>query len=846
MLQCDLIIQDYLGREMTRQEKEELLREAKDIVRKARANANAADLAEEARKLAAQRASREAVKQAARRRNTQLQLAKRAEAVEHILREFKGMEAEGVTALLVGSVHAREGARLSCDARQSALKGYYIMGVMNEIRSSAGEGAWNMFKSGKIDQEIANALWCVEHPQNYKGLREAMEIAEVIHKWSEKARRDANEAGAYINKLDGFIVSQSHDPLKLAKAGEDEWVSFIRRKLDWTKTAEGKYDPAVDPKAADEFLREVFRNLETGVHMKAGESNPLTMSSVSGTTAAKLSHNRILHFESGDAWYLYNERFGNGHLGAAVLGGFEKLAKATGLMRTLGPSPRANLERIMGDIALALRRSGAGGEQIRKLTQASSNKIWNQYAAVDGTTDVGNPCAAQIGQIIRAHQSMIKLGGAVISGFSDIPTFAYEFAYQGKSFTASMLQGVKSALRGRGTVEQQKILSCLGVLFDTMSGDVCARFAGNNLPGKMNALQNVFFKLNGLGIWTDSFKKATGLMMAHDLASEAHLNWAALSMERKRSLSLYGIDEGIWEMTRKGKMMCADGRDYFTPEMARHITGADAKAYLEKQGYDFTMDNEVALIKKFRQDTEDRFRTYFRDRLQSAILEPDARTKATIYQGRASGTIVGEVLRCVMQFKSFSFVFMQRVLGREIFGRGDDTYLKGFSRIFNKSVYGDRSALPHIFLMTTLFGYLSMTVKALFANRTPRDPSEPKTWVAAMLQGGGLGIYGDFLFGEASRMGDSFLENLAGPALSSMSSVSRTYMEAKDGKDVTSQLYRFLYSNIPGNNLFWAKTAMDYAINYQIYENLNPGFVKRMRKKMAKDTNQEFIFDPVY
>ena len=39
---------------------------------------------------------------------------------------------------------------------------------------------------------------------------------------------------------------------------------------------------------------------------------------------------------------------------------------------------------------------------------------------------------ASVGRIVRAIESMAKLGGAVISGMSDAPNFAYEMAYQGQ------------------------------------------------------------------------------------------------------------------------------------------------------------------------------------------------------------------------------------------------------------------------------------------------------------------------------------------------------------------------------------------------------------------------------
>ena len=63
-------------------------------------------------------------------------------------------------------------------------------------------------------------------------------------------------------------------------------------------------------------------------------------------------------------------------------------------------------------------------------------------------------------------------------------------------------------------------------------------------------------------------------------------------------------------------------------------------------------------------------------------------------------------------------------------------------------------------------GYLSMTLKELAKGRTPREPDDAASYgklvAAAMVQGGGLGIYGDFLFGEANRVGGGMIASLAG------------------------------------------------------------------------------------
>ncbi len=145
-----------------------------------------------------------------------------------------------------------------------------------------------------------------------------------------------------------------------------------------------------------------------------------------------------------------------------------------------------------------------------------------------------------------------------------------------------------------------------------------------------------------------------------------------------------------------------------------------------------------------------------------------------------------------------------------------------------------------------------MTAKQLLAGKTPRellDENSPlglnwKTILAAAVQGGGLGIYGDFLFGEKSRMGGSLAGSFGGPAYSSAESLYGLYLDARDGRDLGANSFRFFFNHIPGNNLFYIRAALDYTILNSFYEYLNPGYLRRMRRRVEKENGQTFWHEP--
>lgn len=775
----------------------------------------------------------------AKRRALALQATARLKAVDYVLSTFAGQEEKGLSTLLVGSNYAKDSTRLSVDAQQLSLGGHYVGGLLADV-TALGDTHLELFRRGVMDGDVARALWALDNPEAapFKGPKEAAEVAGIIHKWQEKARSDANLSGALIGKLPGYIVRQSHNRSKLRRAGFEAWRSFLTEGgesgaplLDWEKIQDGTL---VTDQQRRDFLYAAFN------HITVGRESPQTPNSLSGMKAStvgniatKMSHERVLHFTDADAWGAYNSQFGVGNLREAVIRGLMSSAQSTALMRTLGPSPQHNFNSIVNDVRAALYARG-DTDGVARMDNAR-RRLGNQLKEVDGSLNFeGNASAAAIGRFVRMWQNMTKLGKVLMSSFSDIPLFAGEFAYQGRSFFGSMLEGMGSLLKGRGTVEQQRILSQLGVFFDGMAADVTARFSGDELPGRMTRMQNIFFKLNGLQWWTDTWRKSAALMMSHDLALDRALDWSGLSMQRKRLLSMYGIDAERWDIIRSGEMWAADGRAYLTPDAINDVPDSMLADYLQRQGQDAT----PARLDNLRFDLQNQLRTMIRDRLDFAVLTPDGKTRSYVRQGTAAGTGVGEALRFVMQFKSFPLAFMQKTMGREFIGRANEGRAAAFLNF------------SRLFLMTTLFGYGSMTAKEWLAGKTPRIPEDAESFkkiaMAAAAQGGGLGIYGDFLFGEANRMGGGFSDTILGPTLGgTITDVENLYKRLRDGDSVAQTATRAIINATPGNNLWWFRTAFDYAIGYALFEGMKPGFYARTKRRVERENNQTFWMRPM-
>ena len=772
------------------------------------------------------------------RRNALINLRRRGEIVSFVRNNFSDRPDLGIESLLVGTNLARQGSRISVAAEQKALGDAYIGGLVHELERA---DLTAVLARGDSDIDIADALWRIGNDLDTSKLNDqVVNIARIIQRYQEAARLDANRAGANIGQLPGYIARQSHDGEKIGSAGFDKWLEDIQPRLD-PRTFDGVADEA-------KFLQGVFDGLVSGDHLKFKAEPAPNGFRGPANIAKKMSQERVLHFKDGVAWHEYNQAYGTGNLRESVLRGLDLSGQNTALMRRLGTNPESNLNMAMDILKEDIRKSG-DTSALANFNTARDGMIANRFAEVSGATRIpGNATQARVAANVRAWQSLSKLGGALLSSFTDLPVAASEMRYQGKSFLGALGEMTAGLAKGRGSLEQREVLSSFGVYADSMRGEIMRRFsADDSVGGKMSRGMNLFFKLNGLSWWTDANKASAGLMMAHNLAQNKGRAWGSMDAGLRRTLGLYDLDAGKWDLLRSMDTRMADGRDYLTTDGIGAIPAERIGAYLEAQGRKVS----DSAIRETREALDRSLRAYVNDRVSYAVLEPDARTRSIMNQGTRPGTVMGDLNRFLTQFKSFPAAYMQKTLGRELYGRGYAPTPLGEGHRGSKDLIaalrngnGERLAMAQLLLWTTAFGYLSMSAKDAVKGRQPRPADDPKTWVAAMTQGGGFGIMGDFMFGEVSRFGNKPLETLAGPTLGTAASAIDLWSKVRSGDDAASSALRLAQNNTPFLNLFYTRIAMDHLFLWSVQEAMNPGSLRRTEQRIQKENDQKFLVRP--
>ena len=771
---------------------------------------------------------------------------------EYVLTEFSENPEEGLIAILVGSNDQKLGSRASVSVQQVSSVNQLIAGFNARLKEN---NLVELFDRADKDTQLRIARTMFELNQRKTAVEENLDIkppvteknpqivklAEIMEDYSEMIRQKLNDRGANIANLWGYIVRQSHDPFRVRDAANilkikdvevdpnlknkkdinynknyTAWKNFIMNKLDQERTF-------ADVDDIDNFLINVYNTLVGNKYqMSDGASSIFGSRDVAKSSV----YRRVLHFKTADDWFAYNDIFGAGNLKEAFFSGMQTAGRNIGIMDTLGTKPKDNFKKIRAAVHQRLVDEQKGGEATK------SFRPFEKYLnAVDGSIySVEKLPLAKYSAIVRAIATMAKLGGATLSAAADIGLYASELKYQGRSFLGGMFEAMNNIRKIKNSKDKKDIAEMLGFVADNTVYDISGRYqVGDPMSKGWTRLQRTFFKLNLLSWWTNTLKEGVMLSQANFLAKQKNISFDKLNPRIKGLFEQYNIDSTKWDVIRKRTIVNSDdGKEFINIADLDKMSDAEVKAVT---GIDNLTKRQIKIERdKFKSSVSG----ILLDRSTFAVIEPDARGKAWLTGGRMAGTGPGEAYRFFFQFKAFPFAIVQKTLSREI------SFLrqKGFA---NKA--RGITGLGSIFLTSALMGYLSMTIKDLIKGKSPRDPTKIKTFNSAIMQGGGLGIYGDVLFQE-TRQGSEIGGSLLGPVPLTAFDILQSFKYLKDGKgDLAARsAHKAVTQNIPFLNLFYIKTAFDYIIGYQMMETLSPGVLERIENRMERDYGQEFLF----
>lgn len=679
-----------------------------------------------------------------------------------------------------------EGTGDSLMTTKAAVESAYLSKVLKELND---DGLLELLNGKHLNDEIGKELWALSSGETgATKIKKAQDIAKIIYDAMESQRNRLNAAGADIAQLAGYVMPQRHDIAAMLKMGRDGYANFMAELLDPERSFGGDYDDLFN------VLRGAYDAMVTGIRLTDPTEQGAKLFQFKGyaNLAKRLSQSRQIIFKDYASWKKWNETLGTKDLSEGVFDAIRSNAGNIALMERYGTNPEAMLKAAARDIVSQYR-----GTLADKRSVGIQEKLDSIIDSALGKNDIAtNPTLAQYGSMIRLFNEVTALGGALLSSLSDIPLKAAEYKFQGKGWLESQVQPFLDIGQGFKTkAEKTRWASMVGVGFESMIAGVWRFSPQDTLSGKASKMRRLYFKLNLQSWWTDTHRAAMGRVMTHELGLMKDLPFDKLGEDLQRLFGNYRITAEMWDKMRKGATRLEDGRDYITPDS---VSDQAAKE---------------ALLK------------YITGRTSFGVLEADARVRRYSTLNTKRGTGAGEVMRLMMQFKSFPIAIITKVWGRTLYGKGK----------------ADVPAIAHLMLMTAVFGYMSGAAKDIAKGKTPKDPRKLETFYASMAQGGGFGIAGDLLFQEYS-FGRSLGSVIAGPTVSKLDNFFRIFSEGARLGGSKRQSVMTVIGMIPFNNLFYTRAALDQLLLLDMQESMSPGYLQRMESNMKKTYGQKLLF----
>lgn len=692
-------------------------------------------------------------------------------------------------------------------ARMHAIKGR-AHGMITDILADHHRNVIGQIRNRAQLEDVVRELF---KPGSTKSAY-AAELADGWSKAAEMLRARYNEAGGQIGKIDHWGLPQSHSSVLVRKAGYEAWRNFIAPLLDRGRMIDRLTGEPMTDQALELALTNAFEKIRTD-----GWS-AITPGNAGGKMLANQNaEHRFLHFQDGDAWLAYQARFGSGTPFDAMMGHVEAMSRDIALMEILGPNPAATTRWIQDMIHKTAQLDKSPGSKAITRARDGVPKIQRLYDEITGALSRPENEKIALGfGTVRAIETSAKLGAAVLSALPTDPAFgAVTRRFNGlpawKMFGGylKMLNPLNGADRryavrsgliaeewARMTAAQHRILN------EELTGEVARRLAEGTL------------RVSGLAAYTQAGRWTFGMEFLGHLTDEAGKSFDQLDPPLQRAMLRHGIAADTWDKIRTSPL-----------EVHRGVGWLNANNIEDRLAGD-------RLLQMIQTETD------------FAVPVADVRTRAMMNSFAPKGTWIGELGRSALLFKTFGITLLMT------HGR----------RMLEQSAPNMARYAATFFILSTLGGAAAMELKEISKGKDPRPVpgkdapilKHAEFWGAASLQGGGLGIWGDFLGSTENRFGGGPAETAAGPVVSTIANVggvgfsaARSALgdkKAHPGRD----LVKAITQEAPGNSLWYSRVAFNRLVADQLQEAIDPDYRKSWRamQRKAKQQGQGFWWEP--
>lgn len=692
------------------------------------------------------------------------------------------------------------------------------MSLQREMMISIGDTVEQFrSKAGGFKQDVDNFTDVVREVMGYgTGNDAAAAYGNGISEMLSKLRDMYEEAGGIMGKIEGYFPSH-HDAELVSRETFENWRDFLLPRLDRDRMTDLDTGLPLDDVKLDKLMKSAYESIKTNglIDIQERAEEGLQTFGRGGEISMRRTQSRFFHFKGPDEFLEYNARFGKGDPGLfeTLMGHVATMTRDIALMQQFGPKPTA----IMRNIELEMQGQGMFPPAIQ---------------AVNGMYDVlsgKNGNGGNLGPMYKFTMGWLNikrsayLGSAPISAISDTFFISVASKMNGVPAMETMGQYLK-LLNPLDSTDRDVACTVFYVASASQGASLQgARFADDVGRGGIPAwLAGVTNRLSGLAAMTDAGRQAPmmiqGAMMARYQAAKT--SWANLEGGIQEAAGRFGITEKDWNL----------------------IMQAQATTHPDMEGTAWLMpENVMALKSDAAIEAGRKYGDWMTALGTAAVNEPRLLTRAI-----TTGAVFGEA-------KQGSLL---RLVAANVF------FAKSFpiTIILNQLLPAMRSAsngrMGHLTAVaggSLVMGAMALQLRNIITGKEPEDMANGRFWFRSFLQGGGAGLFGDFLLADYNRFGQSIGGTLAGPIVGTAQGLLKAgdlYGLAEGDwsmGEFASDAFEVGQREIPGVNLWYSRLLVERTMMDQVEKMLDPKYDARMRrleKKMVKQQGQKFWWRP--
>ncbi len=629
-----------------------------------------------------------------------------------------------------------------------------------------------------------------------------------------------NAAGGQMPHIENFLP-QKHDPRALARAGLGAWRDFIRPRLD----LERMQDPLTGEAFSAERLEEVLKIAWERLVTDGWSDREATMQAFGkGALANQRGEHRFLLFKDAASWREYQSAFGSPDIFATLMSHLQGLSKDIAALQVLGPNPAGTVEWLKQVVRSESAKAATGQDSLFRARgvdaafnrqNAGQSALDNLWSEVRGGPQPENYFAASTMQAVRNTLTGLLLPSAMLTAVSDPAIAAKARFFAGLPITGHL----SGMVRQLSTANTREVLRAGVLVEDAMhhlgqSARYSSMLAG---PEWSRWLPDRVLTWSGLTPWTNLGRRAGAFDFMAAAADRQGKAFGELEEPFRRYLSGFGIDEADWQLIQK---VAAHEPAPGSAGLLRPVDIADAKD---------PRALEVAL----------RYSEAMHAFLEEATPQGSVRTRATIRGDAKPGTFAGEARLSMGMFLSFPISFLT-------------TTLRGLA-VEGGALSGRGAAYAGMTLIgTTLLGSVALQLAQLRDGKDPKSVKDPKFWVEAMLKGGGIGIWGDYLLADVARATKSPIERALGPVAALGADTLRVagfkpLLDADEKYSRSAEALKFMARYTPLVNLWYTRAAWNRVVVDQLQFLTDPNAHRKMRereRRLQREGGQGMFWRP--